>query len=152
MLLQKSKLLCQKGFTLIELMIVVAIIGILAAVALPAYNDYTTRTQVAEAVELMGGMKATTSEYAYQKNSWPTAFVLSTSTPAASEIIATINGKYSTITSPMSGPYPQGTITSTMISGQANTKTITFVTTDGGNTWDCTGGTVAQKFRPVSCK
>ncbi|HOP91624.1 MAG TPA: pilin, partial [Ottowia sp.] len=53
----------QKGFTLIELMIVVAIIGILAAVALPAYQDYTARAQVSEAFTMTGGQKTTISEY-----------------------------------------------------------------------------------------
>jgi type IV pilus assembly protein PilA len=53
----------QKGFTLIELMIVVAIIGILAAVALPAYQDYTVRSQVSEALSLSGGLKTAVSDY-----------------------------------------------------------------------------------------
>ncbi|MBC3884333.1 pilin [Undibacterium griseum] len=142
----------QQGFTLIELMIVVAIIGILASVALPAYNDYTTRSQVSEVIELIGGLKAPVSEYGYQKNAWPTAFVVSTATPAATELTATLTGKYSTVTSPMTGTFPNGTITGTMTAGQANTGTITFITSDGGNTWDCTGGTIANKYRPVACK
>src|SRR5690606_34164797 len=54
---EKMKAQMQKGFTLIELMIVVAIIGILAAIALPAYQDYTARAQAAEAVNLLGGLK-----------------------------------------------------------------------------------------------
>lgn len=142
----------QSGFTLIELMIVVAIIGILSAIALPAYNDYVTRTQVIEAVNLLSGMKETTSEFAAQRNAWPTAFVLSSSTPGQTEIIATINGKYSTVNSPMTGSYPSGTMTATMNAGQAAGKSIQMSTADGGNTWDCRGGTVDKKYRPVACQ
>ncbi|ENV9698302.1 pilin [Neisseria gonorrhoeae] len=53
----------QKGFTLIELMIVIAIVGILAAVALPAYQDYTARAQVSEAILLAEGQKSAVTEY-----------------------------------------------------------------------------------------
>ncbi len=60
----------QQGFTLIELMIVVAIIGILAAVAIPAYSDYTARTQVSEAFILLGGMKTTLVENYTVNGSW----------------------------------------------------------------------------------
>ena len=62
----------QKGFTLIELMIVVAIIGILAAIAIPAYQDYTIRTQVSEGLTLASDVKAGIAEYAAQTGLWPT--------------------------------------------------------------------------------
>jgi type IV pilus assembly protein PilA len=62
----------QKGFTLIELMIVVAIIGILAAIAIPAYQDYTVRSQVTEGLNLAGAVKAAVAERYAQDGTWPT--------------------------------------------------------------------------------
>ncbi|EPI4049703.1 pilin [Neisseria gonorrhoeae] len=61
----------QKGFTLIELMIVIAIVGILAAVALPAYQDYTARAQVSEAILLAEGQKSAVTEYYPNNGKWP---------------------------------------------------------------------------------
>ncbi|EPI1553344.1 pilin [Neisseria gonorrhoeae] len=61
----------QKGFTLIELMIVIAIVGILAAVALPAYQDYTARAQVSEAILLAEGQKSAVTEYYLNNGIWP---------------------------------------------------------------------------------
>ena len=141
----------QKGFTLIELMIVVAIIGILAAVAIPAYQDYITRSQVSEAVTLAGGLKAPLAEYGAEKADWPT-LVTNTATATSGQLNATITGNYSTVTSSIGGTYPTGTVTTTMTTGNASGNTLLFVTQDGGSTWDCTGGDIATKYRPNACK
>ncbi|EPI6606342.1 pilin, partial [Neisseria gonorrhoeae] len=79
----------QKGFTLIELMIVIAIVGILAAVALPAYQDYTARAQVSEAILLAEGQKSAVTEYYLNNGEWPKDND-SAGVASASEII----GKY----------------------------------------------------------
>jgi type IV pilus assembly protein PilA len=79
----------QKGFTLIELMIVVAIIGILAAIAIPAYQDYTIRSQVTEGLSLAGAVKAAVAETYSNDGSWP-------STLADAGISNTPAGKYVT--------------------------------------------------------
>src|SRR6195256_578502 len=66
----------QKGFTLIELMMVVAIIGILAAIAIPAYQDYTIRSQVTEGMNLASAVETGVAEYYANTGSWPTTLTL----------------------------------------------------------------------------
>ncbi|HGP4475685.1 TPA: pilin [Neisseria meningitidis] len=79
----------QKGFTLIELMIVIAIVGILAAVALPAYQDYTARAQVSEAILLAEGQKSAVTEYYLNHGEWP-----ANNSSAGVATSANIKGKY----------------------------------------------------------
>ncbi len=142
----------QQGFTLIELMIVVAIIGILAAVAIPAYQDYIARSQVSEAVSLLGSGKTPMAEYFADKGAWPTT---------ASDVMGNTQGKYtgSIAISGSNATAQTLTLVATMKASGVNANitsgTLTLATTDGGKNWNCTaGGTspLSSKFLPGACR
>ncbi|HEZ7235782.1 TPA: pilin [Neisseria meningitidis] len=100
----------QKGFTLIELMIVIAIVGILAAVALPAYQDYTARAQVSEAILLAEGQKSAVTEYYLNHGIWP-----KNNTSAGVASSSKIKGKYV-----KEVEVKNGVVTATMLSTGVN--------------------------------
>ncbi|MDB0047105.1 pilin [Porticoccaceae bacterium] len=135
----------QSGFTLIELMIVVAIIGILAAVALPAYQDYTVRARVTEGLSLVQSAKLAVSETTITNNALPATQAATGYTSPA----ATTNVKSLAIAD------ATGAITITFAAAVDDDKTIIFtptLTTNGDVTWSCTGGDLADKYRPSNCR
>ena len=143
--------LMEKGFTLIELMIVVAIIGILAAVAIPAYQDYTARAQVSEAAELLSGGKTPYAEWFSDKGVWPTS---------TSSVMGNTIGKYVRGISQVQAAGTSGLLT--LVAQMRNTAsalvaggTLVLQTPDGGKTWTCTNTTTATilgKYRPSACR
>lgn len=142
----------QKGFTLIELMIVVAIVSILAAIAVPQYQNYITRAQISEAIILGSGMKSALGDYGWNYADWPTKIVDLNTSANTDEINAVLVGEYSEMSDIIDGAYPVGTVTMTMLIGKANGQTILFETNDGASTWTCTPGTLEAKYRPNACR
>ena len=148
------------GFTLIELMIVVAIIGILAAVAIPSYQDYTARAQVSEAIALTSQFKLQLTEYYTDNGSFDpggTAVDITdmngTTTGKYVDTIAFENQNNQTIT-------VTATFRTTGVAAAIQGSVFGIATEDGGRTWGCgdtavpapAGSSVLTKYMPAACK
>tara|TARA_R110002073_G_scaffold60062_6_gene151003 strand:- start:2335 stop:2856 length:522 start_codon:yes stop_codon:yes gene_type:complete len=165
----------QQGFTLIELMIVIAIVGILAAIALPAYQDYIVRAKVSEAMAVLAESKTTVAEYYASNNQFPAAgsgFGINTASRATESDV--INEIQVTATPAANSPiYITAVVESCIWDGSACTDTISSApavfslsgSTSGAGTmaWTCvpnggTGGTanggtaMDTKYLPANCR
>lgn len=144
------------GFTLIELLIVVVIIGILAAIAIPAYQDYIARSQVSEAMSLTSGTKTPIAEYWADRGSWPTLL---------SNVSQVRSGKYVSFVTISTGAGKtsgsiiiQATFRAAGVSSGIRSSTFAIETTDGAG-WDCgnvdgadTSTNLQDKHLPGACK
>ncbi len=142
------KVSSSRGFTLIELMIVVAIIAILAAIALPAYQDYTIRSQVSEGSVLADGAKTAVAEYYSNKGSAP-----STNASAGLAGSASITGKFTTGLNVVNGVIAAtyGGRANTAITGSTLSFSPVFSNVKGSTVWTCKSA-INPKWLPTICR
>jgi type IV pilus assembly protein PilA len=138
----------EQGFTLIELMIVVAIIGIIAMIAIPAYQTYLIRSQVAEGLGIVGPVKIALAEYWEEQGAFPADNNVAALEPPASYSGSyveslTVNGADITIL--------YGNRANAQINGQ--TISVTATASDGSISWACaTDGVIAEIYLPRACR
>ncbi len=138
----------QQGFTLIELMIVVAIIGILASLAIPAYQSYTIRAQVSEGLTLAGPAKNAIANFYNENGTFPVD-----NADAALETAGSYAGGYVQSVTVNNGiiEVMYGNKANALINGQ--TVNLTAIPNDGSVAWDCAGGGfILEVYLPTACK
>lgn len=146
--MKRSMQMAQKGFTLIELMIVVAIIGILAAVALPAYQDYTTRAKMSEVIVMASPAKLAVAETASSLGtlasvtSTNSGYIFPGTTKYVSGIVIAASAASATVTATSTVPNATGDIV----------LTGTPVGTSAQLTWVCASSTILPKYLPANCR
>ena len=137
----------QKGFTLIELMIVVAIVGILAAVAIPAYSDYTTRAKVSEGLSLAAGAKTAVTENLLTGETANSGLSFASGSTTQLSIPSTDNVSTVSVAT-------TGVITVNYATGVAGGGNLTFTpaNTAGAVTWTCASTDISDNLLPASCR
>ena len=140
----------QQGFTLIELMIVVAIIAIMAAIALPAYQDYVARSQVSEAYSLASGAKTAVAERYADTGS----FTGITNANAGLSAAGSITGKYVTSVTVAGNAITALMKSTASVSSKVQGGTLILTGTDEGGSikWQCNTGSIDDKFLPSVCR
>ena len=141
--LKRLRIMKHAGFTIIELMIAVAIIGILAALAIPAYQNYITRARVSESILFASDARSNVAQYYLVKGDFPNSnseagIPVAISSPMVASVNVSNNGEV-TVTTSISG-ITNGTI---IFSPQASSS---------GITWTCTGGDLSGSYRPSNCR
>ena len=143
----------QQGFTLIELMIVVAIIGILAAIAIPAYQDYIVRSKVTELVTAASACKNSVSEYFQTKNTAPTTNEEAGCSSNASQYITSLAVTAPSATSAQVQVLATAAVGGGILVTDGVNLTGTYTATTGTVGWACTpAGAMPKKYLPANCR